>query len=169
MPGRLYLVEGSPGAGKTTLALQFLLDGRTRGERGLYITLSETSEELEAVASSHGWSLDGIDVLELSSAMNLLSPDRETTLLHPWEVELGEIIQLITGQADRVAPTRVVFDSVSEMRMLAVEPLRFRRQILALKQFFTGRGTTVLLLDELTSNNRQQLQLQSLNMKVLSD
>jgi circadian clock protein KaiC len=93
MPGRLYLVEGAPGAGKTTLGLQFLLEGRARSERGLLITLSETTEELEAVAVSHGWSLDGIDLFELTSAENLSRPDREMTLLHPWEVELGETIK----------------------------------------------------------------------------
>jgi circadian clock protein KaiC len=168
MPGRLYLVEGTPGAGKTTLGLQFLLEGRARGERGLFITLSETNEELEAVAASHGWSLDGIDFFELASAENLSSPDREVTLLHPWEVELGETIPLITDQADRVAPTRVVFDSVSEMRLLAEEPLRFRRQVLALKQFFAARKATVLLLEELILNgNRRDLQLLSLSHGVI--
>ena len=167
IPGRLYLIEGSPGAGKTTLALQFLLDGRRRGERGLLISLSETTEELQVVAASHGWSLEGIDLFELSSAKNLAEPDHETTLLHPWEVELGEIIKPITDQADRVSPTRVVFDSVSEMRMLAAEQLRFRRQVLALKQFFAARNTTVLLLDELVSNNERDLQLQSLSHGVV--
>ena len=168
MPGRLYLVEGTPGAGKTTLGLQFLLEGRARGERGLFITLSETNEELEAVAASHGWSLDGIDFFELTSAENLSSPDREVTLLHPWEVELGETIQLITDQADRIAPTRVVFDSVSEMRLLAEEPLRFRRQVLALKQFFAARKATVLLLEELILNgNGRDLQLLSLSHGVI--
>ena len=167
-PGRLYLVEGTPGAGKTTLGLQFLLEGRARGERGLFITLSETNEELEAVAASHGWSLDGIEFFELTSAENLSSPDREVTLLHPWEVELGETVQLITDQADRVAPTRVVFDSVSEMRLLAEEPLRFRRQVLALKQFFAARKATVLLLEELILNgNRGDLQLLSLSHGVI--
>ncbi|MGA8746936.1 MAG: ATPase domain-containing protein, partial [Solirubrobacterales bacterium] len=166
-PGRLYLVEGTPGAGKTTLGLQFLLEGRARGERGLFITLSETNEELEAVAASHGWSLDGIDFFELTSAENLSSPDREVTLLHPWEVELGETIKLITDQADRTAPTRVVFDSVSEMRLLAEEPLRFRRQILALKQFFAARKATVLLLEELIPSNRRDVQLLSLTHGVI--
>ena len=135
---------GIPGVGKTTLGLQFLLEGRARGERGLLIALSETTEELETVAVSHGWSLDGIDLFELTSAENLSSPDREMTLLHPWEVELGETIKLITDEADRTTPTRVVFDSVSELRLLADEPLRFRHQVLALKQFFAGRKATVL-------------------------
>ena len=168
MPGRLYLVEGTSGAGKTTLGLQFLLEGRARGERGLFITLSETNEELETVAASHGWSLDGIDFFELTSAENLSSPDREVTLLHPWEVELSETIKLITDQADRIAPTRVVFDSVSEMRLLAEESLRFRRQILALKQFFAARKATVLLLEELKLNgNGQDSQLLSLSHGVI--
>jgi circadian clock protein KaiC len=168
MPGRLYLVEGAPGAGKTTLGLQFLLEGRARGERGLLIALSETTEELEAVAVSHGWSLDGIDLFELTSAENLSSPDREMTLLHPWEVELGETIKLITDEADRTTPTRVVFDSISELRLLADEPLRFRHQVLALKQFFAGRKATVLLLDELTSNsNGRDLQLLTLSHGVI--
>ncbi|MBV9375813.1 MAG: AAA family ATPase, partial [Alphaproteobacteria bacterium] len=168
MPGRLYLVEGTPGAGKTTLGLQFLLEGRSRGERGLFITLSETNEELEAVAASHGWSLDGINFFELTSAENLSSPERELTLLHPWEVELGEMIKLITDQAESIAPTRVVFDSVSEMRLLAEEPLRFRRQVLALKQFFAARKATVLLLEELPLNsNGRDLQLLSLSHGVI--
>jgi len=113
-------------------------------------------------------SLDGIDFFELTSAENLSSPDREVTLLHPWEVELGETIELITDQADRVAPTRVVFDSVSEMRLLAEEPLRFRRQVLALKQFFAARKATVLLLEELILNgNGRDLQLLSLSHGVI--
>jgi circadian clock protein KaiC len=162
MPGRLYLVEGTPGAGKTTLGLQFLMDGKARGERGLYITLSETTEELEIVAGSHGWSLDGIDLFELTSAQNLSSPDREMTLFHPWEVELGETVKLITEQVDRTVPIRVVFDSVTEMRLLAEEPLRFRHQILALKQFFAARQATVLLLEEISTSNGRDLELSSL-------
>jgi len=167
-PAGSTLWKAHPEQGKTTLGLQFLLEGLTRGERGLFITLSETNEELEAVAASHGWSLDGIDFFELTSAENLSSPDREVTLFHPWEVELGETIQLITDQADRVAPTRVVFDSVSEMRLLAEEPLRFRRQVLALKQFFAARKATVLLLEELILNgNGRDLQLLSLSHGVI--
>jgi circadian clock protein KaiC len=150
---RLYLLEGNPGSGKTTLALQFLLEGVRRGERVLYITLSETLEELTAVAQSHGWSLDGIDVFELATATEVLGETREQTLLHPWEVELGETVQLITDNVQRIGPTRVVFDSLSEMRLLAQDTLRYRRQVLALKQFFAGRQVTVILIDDLTGAN----------------
>lgn len=151
-PNRLYLVEGMPGAGKTTLALQFLLEGHARGERGLYVTLSETAEELNTVIASHGWTLEGIDVFDLSAAEAALRPDREMTLLHPWEVELGETVKLITDEAERVGAVRVVFDGLSEMRLLAQDGLRFRRQVLALKQFFAARGVTVLLLDDRVSS-----------------
>ncbi len=143
---RLYLIEGDPGTGKTTLALQFLLEGVRRGEAGLYITLSETNEELRAVARSHGWSLDGLALHELATSEKLAAA--EETIFHPSEVELGETVRAITEHVERVKPARVVFDSLSEMRLLAQNQLRFRRQILALKQFFIGRQTTVLLLDE---------------------
>lgn len=155
-PNRLYLVEGAPGSGKTTLALQFLLDGKAQGERGLYITLSETSEELAAVASSHGLELDGIDLFELSSADEVLGGGREQSILHPWELELGGTIRLIQAEVERVQPSRVVFDSLSEMRLLAQDPLRYRRQVLALKQFFAGRNTTVILVDDLTGNGGER-------------
>jgi circadian clock protein KaiC len=128
----LYLVEGTPGTGKTRLALQFLLEGAAQGERGLYITLSETAEELRAVAGSHGWSLDGIHVFELASGGDALDPDREQDLLHPWEIELGEVIKAITDEIERLAPPRIAFDSLSELRLLAQDPLRSRRQILNL-------------------------------------
>lgn len=166
---RLYLVEGMPGSGKTTLALQFLTAGRLAGEPTLYITLSETTEELTAVVQSHGLSLDGITVFELASADSTLAAGREMTLLHPWEQELGETIKLITDEIERIAPTRVVFDSLSEMRLLAQDPLRYRRQILALKQFFAGRKATVLLLDDLTGQGGQQdLQLHSICHGVIT-
>jgi circadian clock protein KaiC len=152
-PNRLYLIEGVAGAGKTTLALQFLLDGRSRGERTLYVTLSETAEELETVVASHGWTLDGIDLFDLAAAEAGLSPEREMTLFHTWEVELGETIKLITEEVERTGAVRVVFDSLSEMRLLADDTLRFRRQVLALKRFFADRGTTVLLLDDRTADH----------------
>ena len=151
-PRRMYLLEGAPGSGKTTLALQFLLEGARNGEPGLYITLSETHEELEGVAESHGWSLEGFDIFELASADEYLGQGREQSVLHPWEMELGGTIRLIQDEVDRVQPKRVVFDSLSELRLLAQDPLRYRRQVLALKQFFAGRDTTVILVDDLTSN-----------------
>jgi len=153
---RVYLVEGSPGSGKTTLGLQFLLDGRARGEAGLYITLSETADELDAVAESHGWSLDGIDLFELADEV-ALDPDAQQSILHPAEVELGETTKGVLDRVERVRPARVVFDSLSELRLLAQNPLRYRRQILALKQFFSSRACTVLLLDDKTSQSDQHL------------
>ncbi|WP_323140399.1 ATPase domain-containing protein [Massilia phyllosphaerae] len=153
---RVYLVEGSPGTGKTTLGLQFLRDGAARGERGLYITLSETADELIAVAASHGWDMDGIAIHELASD-NELDPDAQQSVFHPAEVELGETTQNVMEQVDRIRPSRVVFDSLSEMRLLAQNPLRYRRQILALKQFFTSRACTVLMLDDKTSQVDQHL------------
>jgi len=150
-PNRLYLVEGVPGSGKTTLALQFLLAGAARGESVLYVTLSETLEELRGVASSHGWSLDTISVRELVPSEQSLLPDDQYTMFHPSEVELGETTKTILEDVDRLKPTRVVFDSLSELRLLAGNPLRYRRQILALKQFFVGRNCTVMLLDDMTS------------------
>jgi len=150
---RLYLVEGTPGAGKTTLALQFLQQGVLNGERVLYITLSETRDELLVVAESHGFDISAIDIVELDNVANILSAGSEQSILHPWEVELSETIQLIEQRVDKVKPTRVVFDSLSEMRLLAQDPLRYRRQLLALKQFFGSRAMTVLLVDDLAGNN----------------
>ena len=164
---RLYLVEGMPGTGKTTLALQFLLEGRRLGERVLYVTLSETKEELLAVAESHGWSLDGIDLYELEASQARLKPEQEYTVFHPEEVELTETVQQVYAEVERIKPTRVVFDSLSEMRLLSREPLRYRRQILSLKQFFAGRNCTVLLLDD-TVGRSSDLQLQSISHGVLS-
>ena len=164
---RLYLLEGMPGTGKTTLALQFLLEGRAHGERGLYVTLSETREELLEVADSHGWSLDGIDLYELGSNDGRLKPEQEYTVFHPEEVELTATAQHVYDVVERINPSRVVFDSLSEMRLLSREPLRYRRQILALKQFFAGRQCTVLLLDD-TVGRSSDLQLQSISHGVLS-
>lgn len=150
---RLFLVEGMPGSGKTTLALEFLLDGLARDEPVLYITLSETSEELQLVAASHDWSLDGVHLFELASVEEVLGAGRDQSILHSWEMELGNTIQLIREEVDRVKPRRVVFDSLSEMRLLAQDPLRYRRQLLLLKQFFVGLDTTVLLVDDMTGAN----------------
>ncbi|MFN7995850.1 MAG: ATPase domain-containing protein [Bryobacteraceae bacterium] len=156
-----------PGTGKTTLALQFLLEGRRSGERGLYVTLSETKEELLQVAESHGWSLDGIDLYELGASQARLEPEQEYTVFHPEEVELSETAQHVYTEVERIQPMRVVFDSLSEMRLLAREPLRYRRQILSLKQFFAGRNCTVLLLDD-TVGRTSDLQLQSISHGVVS-
>jgi circadian clock protein KaiC len=164
---RLYLIEGVPGSGKTTLALQFLLEGAAREESTLYITLSESIEELRSVAVSHRWSLDNINVRELSPAVEALRPDDEYTMFHPSEVELGETTRSILDEVERIQPQRVVFDSLSELRLLAGNPLRYRRQILALKQFFSGRNCTVLMLDDMTSTDHD-LQVQSIAHGVIS-
>ena len=163
---RLYLVEGDPGTGKTTLALQFLLEGVRRGEPVLYVTLSETKEELTAVARSHGWSLEGVNLHELVPPEESLKTESQYTIFHPSEVELGETTKAVIEEVERIQPRRVVFDSLSEMRLLARDPLRYRRQILALKQFFAGRKSTVLLLDDRTSADAD-LQVQSIAHGVL--
>lgn len=143
-----YLVQGDPGSGKTTLALQFLLEGLRRGERALYITLSETKEELERVARSHGWSLEGIPLIELSRIESLLRPEAQTTVFRPSEMELTKIGQMLTEEARKAKPARVVFDSLSEFRLIAETSLRYRRELLRLKQEFASYNSTVLLLDD---------------------
>ncbi len=165
-PSRIYLLEGTPGTGKTTLALQFLLKGRELGEDGLYITLSETEFELRAVAASHGWSLEGLSIHELVTEAGL-DPDVEQSILHPSDVELGETTRAIMARVEAEKPRRVVFDSLSEMRLLAQNPLRYRRQILALKHFFGNRACTVLLLDDQTSSGND-LQLHSIAHGVIA-
>ena len=165
-PNRLYLVEGTPGSGKTTLALQFLLEGVKHGEKVLYITLSESESELRLVAARHGWSLEGVPIFQLVPPEASHGPDHEVTLFHPSELELGETTKLIFEQVRQNEPVRVVFDSLSEMRLLAQSSLRYRRQILALKHFFAGRKCTVLLLDDLSSH-ADDLQLHSIAHGVI--
>jgi len=167
LPHRLYLIDGDPGSGKTTLSLQYLLEGARRGERVLYVTLSETREELLEVAASHGWSLDGIEIVEMVASEKDLTSDNQLTMYHPSEVELSETTKMVLQAVERVNPVRVVFDSLSEMRLLAQNSLRYRRQILALKQFFIGRQCTVLLLDDRTAEDHDT-QLQSIAHGVIA-
>jgi circadian clock protein KaiC len=164
----LYLVEGNPGSGKTTLGLQFLLEGARLGEKGLYVTLSETAAELRSGAASHGWSLDGIELFELVSDEGL-GAEAEQSILHPSEIELGETVHGVMDVVKRLQPSRVVFDSLSEMRLLAQNPLRYRRQVLALKKFFAERKCTVMLLDDRTSmGDNDENQLHSIAHGVIS-
>ena len=149
--GRLFLLEGSPGTGKTTIATQFLMAGAAAGERALYITLSETEDELRAGASSHGWSLDGVDIFELVPPESLLDEEQQQSLLYSSDLELGETTRRIFEAFEKIKPTRVVLDSLSEIRLLAQSSLRYRRQILALKHYFARSGATVLMLDDLSS------------------
>jgi circadian clock protein KaiC len=162
---RVYLLEGAPGTGKTTLALQFLLDDAAGEESGIYITLSETAEELRAVAASHGWSLDRLELFEALSGSSLV-PEGEQSILHPSEVELGETIGSILARVHALKPARVVLDSLSEVRLLAQHPLRYRRQILALKHFFSRCNCTVLMLDDCTLDPGDQ-QLHSIAHGVI--
>nr|WP_302474229.1 ATPase domain-containing protein [Roseococcus sp. MDT2-1-1] len=148
---RLYLIEGNPGTGKTTLGLQFLLEGARAGERGLYVTLSETAAELRDGAASHGWSLDGIEIFELVPPESLLDPDQQQSLIYSSDLELGEATQALLDAVERIRPHRVVLDSLSEFRLLAQSSLRYRRQVLTLKHQFARRGATVLLLDDMTA------------------
>ena len=143
-----YLVQGDPGSGKTTLALQFLLEGLRHNESGFYVTLSETRQELDIVAKSHGWSLDGITLLELSAIEALIRPEAHTTVFHPSELDLKRITELLLEEIQKVRPARLVFDSLSEFRLMAETPLRYRRELLRLKQEFATSKTTVLLLDD---------------------
>ena len=148
--GRVYLIEGTPGAGKTTLALSFLIEGVRQGDATLYITLSESEDELRAVAANHGWSLDGIDIFELVGAVGL-DGEAEQSVLHPAELELGETARAVMARVRACNPARVVFDSLSEIRLLAETPQRYRRQVLALKHFFGQQGCTVMMLDDRSS------------------
>lgn len=167
LPGRLYLLDGNPGAGKTTLALQYLLEGVRNGENCMYVTLSETKDELLAGARSHGWSLDGITVLELVTDDSELTGEQDLTMYHPSEVELSRTVRKVLDAVDQHRPNRMVFDSLSELRLLAQNSLRYRRQILALKQYLSGSGCTVLLLDDRTAEG-PDMQLQSIAHGVIS-
>ena len=167
IPNRLYLVDGDPGAGKTTLSLQYLMEGVKNGEKCLYITLSETREDLLAGAASHGWSLEGIEIIELIAEEHDLDNDGQITMYPAAEVELHETTRRILAAVENVNPSRVIFDSLSELRLLAQSSLRYRRQILALKQFFIGRDCTSVLLDDRTSE-RSDLHLQSIAHGIIS-
>ncbi len=162
---RLYLVEGTPGTGKTTLALQFLMEGVRNGESVLYLTLSETRKEILDVAESHHWNLDGIEIYEFESLQKQIEQE-DYTVFHPAEVELANTTRLILTHVEKISPTRIVFDSLSELRLLSENPLRYRREILGLKHFFAGRQCTVLLLDDRTPQ-QMDLQLQSISHGVL--
>jgi circadian clock protein KaiC len=159
--GHVYLVEGDPGSGKTTLGLQFLLQGAANGEPTLYVTLAESREELEAVAASHGFDMAKVEIFEVKPPELDQTGSDQYTVFHPSEVELVDVMQGIISKLEKTEARRIVFDSMSEIRMLARDPLRYRRQILSLKQFFVGRNCTVLLLDDRTGD-RQDTQLQSI-------
>ena len=150
VPSRVHLIEGRPGSGKTTLALQFLMDARERGDKTLYVTLSEGRDELISSAATHGWSLDGIELYELIPPELSLDPSREQSVVYSSDLELGETVRLVMDCVERGKPDCVVFDSLSDIRLLAGSPLRYRRQVLALKHYFTGKGITTVFVDDLT-------------------
>jgi circadian clock protein KaiC len=167
IPERFYLLDGNPGAGKTTLALQFLLEGVRRGDKCTYITLSETRKELEAGARAHGWTLDGIEFIELIPDQDALGSDEQLTMLPPSEVDLGEIVRKVLAAVELSGPARLIFDSLSEFRLLAQNSLRYRRHILALKQFLHGQHCTALLIDDRTAEG-PDLQLHSIAHGVIA-
>ena len=160
--GHLYLIEGNPGTGKTTLGLQFLLEGIRNGERVMYVTLSESEQELHEAIRAHGWSPESLLICEMATPEEDLKPEAQYTVFHPSEVELADTIAAIFQEVDRVRPQRLVFDSLSELRMLARDPLKYRRQILSLKRHMSGRDCTILLLDDGTAEGGTDLQLQSI-------
>ena len=164
--GQMYLLEGDPGTGKTTLAMQFIKAGIERGERAMYITLSEPASELQGSAQSHGWDIESIPISEFVPEEASFSADQQYTVFHPSEVELASTIQRLTAEIEKLNPHRLVIDSLSELRLLASDAMRYRRQLLALKQFFSGRQNTVLMLDDLTGETRD-LQLQSIAHGVI--
>jgi circadian clock protein KaiC len=149
---RMFLLEGNPGTGKTTIGLQFLLAGAAAGERGLYVTMSETETELRSSAESHGWKLNDIEIFELVPPETLIDEDQQQSLLYSSDLELGETTKRIFEVFERAQPDRLVIDSLSEIRLLAQSSLRYRRQILAMKHFFAQRAATVLMLDDLTTD-----------------
>jgi circadian clock protein KaiC len=165
-PNHLYLIEGDPGTGKTTIALQFLLEGVPLGQKGLYVTLSESRVELLEIAASHGWSIGSIDVFEMSPDEKELKPEAQYTVFNPSDLELADTTAAVLAEVERLQPTRLVLDSLSELRMLARDSLRYRRQILGLKRYFAGRNCTVLFLDDRTAE-RHDLQLQSIAHGVI--
>jgi circadian clock protein KaiC len=164
---RLYLLEGSPGSGKTTLALQFLLEGAKHGESALYITLSETMAEIHAVATAHGWSLDGIHIHEVLPSENILNPDEQYSIFHPSDVETGTTTRDVLAIVEKYQPKRVVLDSLSELQLLASSPLVYRRQVLAFKQFFASRSCTTIFIDDRTASDGD-LQVRSIAHGVIS-
>lgn len=164
---RLYLVEGEPGTGKTTMALQFLMEGAKNGETVLYITLSETEAEVQSVATSHGWSLDGVHIHEVIPSESMLDPDQQYTIFHPSEVELSSTTLELINAIEKLKPSRVVLDSLSELQLLAVNPLRYRRQVLAFKQFFSHRACTCLFLDDRTAGDKDR-EVRSIAHAVIS-
>ena len=163
---RLYLLRGDPGVGKTTLALQFLLEGRRRGENGLYVTLSETKVEVQDIAASHGWDLSGLSIFELSALEQELAKNAENTFFHPSEIELNKTTDLLLRKIEEAKPKRLVLDSLSELRLLSDSALRYRRQMLALKQYFAGREMTVMFLDD--HANGGDLHVQSIAHGVIT-
>ena len=164
---RLYLLKGSPGVGKTTLALQYLLEGIRLGEKALYITLSETQDEISAVARSHGWDLAGLDIFELSALEHQLAQESQNTVFHPSEIELNKTTDILLARIDAVKPKRLVIDSLSELRLLSDTALRYRRQMLSLKQFLSVRDVTVVLLDD-HAQDGGDLHVQSIAHGVLT-
>lgn len=163
----LYAVQGEPGSGKTTFALQFLLEGVKQKQKVLYITFSETKNEIERVGKSHGWDLSGIDIMDLTMLDKIINPDEQNSLFHPSDIELKQVSDMIMEHIEKTSPTRIVFDSISEMRLLAETALRYRRQILALKQTLSKLETTVLFLDDLT-HSKEDLQIHSIAHGVIT-